>query len=74
MPENTHAVVLGVDGESELLALAERLTRFAIPYKIIREPDPPFLGAAMAIGVYPQRRSSQTKKALGGLRTMGEVK
>lgn len=53
LPEGTYAIALAVRGERELLEAAMALERHGIPHKLIREPDPPFNGAATAIGVVP---------------------
>lgn len=54
LPENTHAVALTACNEEELLKLSDRLSREAIPHKIIREPD--LNNEATAIGVHPAPR------------------
>ena len=42
----------------ELLALAGALRAAAIPHVFVREPDEPWRGAPMAIGVVPSPRSA----------------
>jgi hypothetical protein len=49
----THAVVLAVPDEAALLDVAARLERRGLPFVLVREPDPPWHGAAMAIGLAP---------------------
>ena len=56
LPENTHAIVLIVPDEPALAALAERLGKFGVAHVTIREPDAPWNGAMMSIGVVPARR------------------
>jgi len=56
LPNNTFAVVLSASNEQELLAIATNLQKAGIKHKLIKEPDPPFNGAAMAIGVAPCQR------------------
>jgi hypothetical protein len=56
-------VVLHTASEAELLALEKALIEAGIGHKAIREPDPPYFGQLMAIGLEPQPRS----KALKGL-------
>lgn len=56
LPDDTHAVVLAVDHEQDLVDLATRLERAGIAHKLIREPDAPFNGAATALGVAPGPR------------------
>lgn len=58
LPPDTHAVVLQVSGEPELLAVAEVLSKAGVKHVVIREPDSPFLGQAMTIGVEPQPREN----------------
>lgn len=53
LPAGTRAVVLAARDEAHLAALALALRRLAIPHHPIREPDPPHLGALMAIGIVP---------------------
>lgn len=56
LPPETNAVVLAVPGEPELLALSARLAQLGVPHHLVREPDPPYHGAATAIGLPPQPR------------------
>lgn len=65
LPENTHAVALYAKDEEELLALAKRLEDAKIAHRLIREPDAPYNGAAMAIGLVPCARTTPVKKILG---------
>jgi hypothetical protein len=56
VPHSTHAVVLAVDGEPQLRAVASRLSGAGIAHTLIEEPDAPWCGAAMAIGIAPCRK------------------
>ena len=47
------AVALSVGSEACLERLEQRLCLREVPHKSIREPDPPYNGALMAIGVCP---------------------
>ncbi len=58
LPPDTHAVVLQVADEAELLLVHQRLVDAGIAHVLVREPDAPYLGAAMAIGVPPQPRDN----------------
>lgn len=58
LPPDTHAVALQVPDEAALLAVHEILTGAAVSHRLIREPDAPYLGAAMAIGLPPQSREN----------------
>lgn len=57
LPLDTHAVVLAAASEDELLAVSAVLTQAGIAHVTIREPDPPYLGAATALGIPPQERA-----------------
>lgn len=52
MPPGTHAVVLEADSAS-LHNLEVQLTNDAVPHCAIRERDPPYNGALLAIGINP---------------------
>ena len=52
----THAVALTAS-EVELCALARALERAGVPHVFVREPDEPWRGAPMAIGVVPTSRA-----------------
>lgn len=56
LPEGTYAVALGVPSELALQAVAARLTRAGVPFVPITEPDAPYAGALMAVGVVPARK------------------
>ena len=58
LPANTHAVVLSASSEEELLKLECRAQQRGISHCSIREPDPPFNGALMAIGFLPGPKST----------------
>lgn len=48
-----HAVVLSVPNADALLAVASQLEASAVPHHLVNEPDPPWSGAPMAIGIDP---------------------
>jgi hypothetical protein len=52
----THAVALTAS-EGELCALERELARAGVAYVFVREPDEPWRGAPMAIGVAPMPRA-----------------
>lgn len=56
VPPNTHAVVLAVPDEATLLAVEEKLKQYDIVIVSVREPDMPWNGQLMAIGIPPQPR------------------
>lgn len=57
LPPETRAVALGARSEIELLKLEQKLKKKNIPHVAIREPDEPWCGQIMAIGIAPCRRS-----------------
>jgi len=52
----THVGVLVAEKSEDLEKLSEVLTMRGIHHVLIREPDPPYNGAATAVGVEPQDR------------------
>lgn len=56
LAEGTHVVVLTALGEAELAKVADRLHAAGIEFVAVREPDPPWGGQLMAIGVRPMLR------------------
>ena len=67
-PPGSIAVVLGVPGETELLAIAARLTASGVPHVLITENAGPFDGQATAIGVHPTHDRKTVGKAVSSLR------
>ena len=67
VPEGTHAVVLSIKTEQQLLELESKLLDAAIPHRAIREPDAPFNGQLMAIGLIPSKKTDKIKKLLSQL-------
>jgi peptidyl-tRNA hydrolase len=57
LPQGTYAVALATRDEGDLRALAERLKRAGLAHHLIHEPDPPFFGQLMAIGLEPNYKS-----------------
>jgi hypothetical protein len=57
LPNGTYAVALSCRDESALRALGERLKAAGLAYHLIHEPDPPFNGQLMAIGLEPNYKS-----------------
>lgn len=53
VPDDTHAAVLMADTSDQLEQLAEKLMDHGIHYALICEPDEPYKGAAVALGVTP---------------------
>jgi peptidyl-tRNA hydrolase len=75
VPEGTHAVVLQVDDEEDLLGIADKLWWEGIKdFKLIIEPDLPLYedrplqdGQGTAIGIPPTCDRSKIRKVLGRL-------
>jgi peptidyl-tRNA hydrolase len=67
-PSGSIAVVLGVPNETELLAIAARLTARKIPHVLIYENAGIFNGQATAIGVFPTHDRKTVGKAVSSLR------
>lgn len=63
----THAIVLAVKNEEHLLETYEKLNLLKIPNVLIAEPDPPWCGQFMAIGIKPTKDRKYIKKALSRL-------
>lgn len=68
LPSNTHAVALAIANESELLRLEAKLQDHSIEFVAIREPDAPWNGQLMAIGLKPAHKSATLKKCLSHLK------
>ena len=57
LPEGTYAIVLAVPDESALREVRASLTLSGLSWRAIYEPDEPWNGQMMAIGVAPVLRS-----------------
>lgn len=68
LPADTRAVALGASGEVALLRLEEKLQAAGIAHAAIREPDAPWDGQLMAIGVAPLQKSPLIRKVMGAFR------
>lgn len=66
VPPHTHAVVLSVPDEEHLLHYEKKLIRAGVQFSAIREPDAPWNGQLMTIGIRPQPRK-KIKKLLANL-------
>jgi hypothetical protein len=67
LPEGTHAVVLGVQSEEELLKLEQKLIEFGVDHCAIREPDAGWNNQLMSIGLSPTVKTPAMKKILSQL-------
>jgi hypothetical protein len=61
-PQHTTAVLLQVADEAELLELYEFLTTEGFEPHLVREPDPPWLGQAMALALRPGARRRELRR------------
>jgi len=66
VPPQTHAVVLAVPDEISLLSVEKKLLEAGIEISAIREPDEPYSGALMTVGIKPQTRE-KIRKLLSNL-------
>ena len=67
LPSGTIAVALAARDEPHLVSLELELRRLGIPHRAIREPDPPWNGALMAIGIVPIRDRTRVREVTGSL-------
>jgi hypothetical protein len=56
LPSDTRAIALSVPDEAALLRLEVDLIAAGVSFRAIREPDAPYNGALMAIGLTPVPR------------------
>lgn len=64
LPPHTHAIALHAATEAELIELEMRLGENGFKFNSIREPDEPWNGQLMAIGIEPQLRTTALSKLL----------
>jgi hypothetical protein len=67
----THAVVLSAKNEDHLLWIEQELIKNKIKHHSIREPDAPWNGQLMAIGLYPTSDRDSVKPVTKRLRLLG---
>jgi peptidyl-tRNA hydrolase len=70
LPPHTFAVALAAKDEAHLESLEQALRRLDIPHRAIREPDPPWNGALMAIGIVPVADRGTVKRVTGSLKLL----
>lgn len=63
VPSGTHAVALAVPNERALARIEQRLIEHDVPHAAIREPDLPWSGALMAIGIRPMDADNPNLRA-----------
>jgi len=62
LPDGTYAIALAAQSEIQLLAIEKKLISNNIPHVAIREPDAPWCGQLMAIGIAPCDRAKVRKE------------
>lgn len=67
----THAVVLSARNKEHLLKIERQLVKNKIKHHSIREPDSPWNGEIMAIGLYPTSDRALVKPVTKRLRLLG---
>jgi len=67
LPSGTYAIALSVPDEASLRSLAERLWDSEVPHKVIMEPDAPYNGQAMAIGIFPTTERERVRRVTSSL-------
>lgn len=65
-PSRTKVVILAARDERHLTALRRKLYARGVRYVTIEEPDEPYLGQLMALGLLPSEPSSELRSALNG--------
>jgi hypothetical protein len=58
LPPETYAIVLAARDELHLALVADQLEAKGVPLVRVREPDPPYGNALMALGLRPARKES----------------
>ena len=66
-PLPIHAVVLAVENEAQLLEIDRRLDAAGIEHRSVREPDAPWNGALMSIGLVPVKDRSKLRKFVSSI-------
>lgn len=61
LPSGTYAVALAVPDEATLAREADRLERAGVQLVRIHEPDQPYCGQLMALGLVPARKEDMRK-------------
>lgn len=70
VPEGTFAVALAAKNEGHLALIEQKLRTLGIPHHAVREPDAPWNGALMAIGLPPTTDRSSVKPITKSLRLL----
>ena len=67
----THAVVLSAKNKDHLLKIERQLIAHKIKHHSVREPDLPWNGEIMAIGLYPTSDRASVKPVTKRLKLLG---
>lgn len=67
LPSGTIAIALSAKNESQLEDIAGRLWEAEIPHTVITEPDAPYNGQAMSIGIWPSHDRDRIRKVTSSL-------
>lgn len=67
LPSGTYAIALAARDQLHLEELATRLWDAEIPHRVIEEPDSPYDGQIMAIGLWPTSDRDRVRKVLSSL-------
>ncbi|MEZ4452415.1 MAG: peptidyl-tRNA hydrolase [Nannocystaceae bacterium] len=70
LPAGTRAVALAADDEPHLATIVARARALGVAHVAIHEPDPPWSGALMAVGLAPVRDRSTVRRLTRGLRLL----
>ena len=72
LPSGTFAIALEARNEDHLDELAGKLWETEVPHTVIYEPDAPYHGQAMAIGIWPTRDRDGIRKVTSDLPLLGK--
>lgn len=67
LPSGTFAIALSARSEDHLEDIAIRLWEAEVPHTVIREPDPPYDGQLMAVGIWPTTNRNKIRKITSSL-------
>ena len=70
----THAIVLSAKNENHLIKIEKQLSRYKIKYHSVHEPDSPWNGELMAIGLFPTSDRALFKPVTKKLKLLGGKK
>ncbi len=68
----TYAIALSAESEEALSRLEQKLIWAGVPHSAFREPDAPYYGALMSIGIEPVEDRRMVRRFLKGFPLLGE--